>query len=97
MKFHRYQGHLIVAICDEEIIGKTLKQGNIVLDVTTSFYQGEKVDIDKVIEVVKEADIVVITGRRIVNKLAEKGLIDKNYALEVEGQLHIQIVKEVLE
>jgi hypothetical protein len=97
MKTHRHQGYLMVAVCDEEILGKTFRQGEVILNVSANFYQGEKVDVDRVVEAIKEADIAIITGRRIVSELAERGLIDKDFALEVEGQLHIQIIREVIE
>lgn len=85
-----------MALCDEEILGKVFREGDIILDVSPNFYQGEKVGLEEAIEAIREADIAVITGKRIISKLAEIGLIDEDFALKIEGQLHLQIVKEVL-
>lgn len=86
-----------MALCDEEILGKVFREGEIILDVSPNFYQGEKVGLEEAIKAIREADIAVITGKRIISKLAEIGLIDEDFALKIEGQPHLQIVKEVLE
>lgn len=95
LKIHKVQGYLLVAVCDEEILGKIFREGEIVLEVPPNFYQGEKVDFEKALEVIMSADIAVITGKRIVEKLEERGLVSKEFALKVEDQFHVQIVKEV--
>lgn len=94
LKTYVAQGYRIVAICDEEIIGKIFREGNTVLEVSPNFYMGERVDFEKVLEAIENADIAVITGRRVIEKLSQLGVIDKNFALKVEDQLHIQILKE---
>lgn len=95
IKIHRAQGYSIVAICDEEIIGKVFKKDEIVLNVSPYFYQGEKKDFEEILEIIKNADMIVATGRRIISKLIEIGLVHKDFALDVEGQHHVQIIKEV--
>lgn len=97
MKIHQYQGYLIVAVCDEEVLGKVFKEGDITLYVSPNFYKGEVVGFEKALEAIKNADIAVITGKRIIEKLAKIGLISKDFALKVGDQLHIQIMREVLE
>uniref|UniRef100_A0A7C4NQR0 DUF424 family protein n=1 Tax=Ignisphaera aggregans TaxID=334771 RepID=A0A7C4NQR0_9CREN len=96
LKIHQYQGYLIVAVCDEEILGKVFKESDVILNVSPNFYKGEIVGFEKALEAIKSADIAVITGKRIVEKLAEIGLISKDFALKVGDQLHVQIVREVL-
>lgn len=95
LKVHRAQGRNLVAVCDEEILGKVFRDGDVVLEVSVSFYRGDVVDLDRAVEAIRSADIAVITGRRIVEKLSELGIIDKEFALRVGDQLHIQIVREV--
>lgn len=95
LRVHEANGYRIVAICDEEILGMVFKEGEFILDVSPRFYQGDKVEFEKALEVIKNADIAVITGRRIVEKLSELGFVDKEFVLNIGGQLHIQIVREV--
>jgi hypothetical protein len=97
MKIYKIENKTMVVICDEEILGKVFKEGDVVLNISPTFYGGEKVDVDKIIEMVNIADIVVLSGKRIINELAKRGLTIEEYALKVEDQLHIQIIKEVYE
>ncbi len=97
LKIHRSKGKVIVAICDEEILGKIFRDGPIVLDISTKFYGGKRVDLERVLEAIKMADIVVASGKRIVEELSRRGLASVEFALKVEDQLHIQIIREVYE
>ncbi|MEM1682978.1 MAG: DUF424 family protein [Ignisphaera sp.] len=95
VKIHHINNNSIVAICDEEILGKVFKEGDIILDVSPNFYKGERVDFETVLRIIEEGEIVVVTGRRIIKKLSQLGLVNEDYALKVEDQLHIQIIREV--
>ncbi|MCC6045638.1 MAG: DUF424 family protein [Ignisphaera sp.] len=97
LKVHNINGKKIVAICDEEILGQVYKEGNVILDVSFNFYGGKKVDVEEAVRAIDESDIAVISGKRIVNELEKRGLASKEFAISVQGQLHIQIVKEVIE
>jgi len=97
LKIHRGEGKVVVAICDEEILGKVFRDGPIVLDISTKFYGGERVGLEKVLEAIKIADIVVASGKRIVEELSKRGLASVEFALRVGDQLHIQIIREVYE
>ncbi|MCX8168341.1 MAG: DUF424 family protein [Ignisphaera sp.] len=91
------EGVTMVAVCDEEILGKVFREGDIVLNISSAFYEGKRVGIEEVIEVISTADMVIVSGKRIVNELARRGLAPKEYALEVDGQLHLQIIRGVYE
>ncbi len=97
MKIYNMGGKTMVTICDEEILGKVFREGDIVLDISPTFYGGKKVGIEEVIEAINTADIVVVSGRRIVDELAKRGLTLKEYTLKVNEQLHVQIIKGVYE
>ncbi len=97
MKIHHRIGKKIVAVCDEEIVGKVFREGNIVLDISPKFYEGKKADLEEVVKEIMDADIVVLSGKRIIEELDKKGLVIKDYALKVGDQLHLQIIKEVFE
>jgi hypothetical protein len=97
LRVHNINGKKILAICDEEIFGHVYREGDIVLDISPSFYGGKRVDVEEVVNALDDADIAVISGRRIVSELEKRGFASKEFALSVQGQLHIQIVKEVFE
>ena len=40
----------VVAVCDESVFGRKLKEGNRVLDVSGDFFRGDEMSLDKVRE-----------------------------------------------
>ena len=96
LKVYRAEGSVVVAICDEEILGKKFVDPGrgVVLEVSEGFYRGALVGEREALEHIAIADIAVLTGRRIVELAVREGLAAKEAALEVGGQLHLQIVKE---
>jgi hypothetical protein len=41
-KKHITKDRIIIAICDEKLIGKKFSEGEYVLDISEKFYKGEK-------------------------------------------------------
>ena len=83
----------LLAICDVDIVGKTLKQGNIVFHIREEFYKGNLVSIEEVIGLVQQSTIVNMVGRRIVKKALKIGLVHADAVLEIDGIPHAQILK----
>ena len=46
-KCHSIKGHLVVAICDEDLLGKEIGK-ELKMKVSENFYGGEKIDENKV-------------------------------------------------
>ncbi len=82
-----------MAICDADILGKTLKRGKIVFHIREDFYKGSLVSIEEAMDLIRQATIVNMVGRRIVEKAVEKGLVHPDAVLEIEGIPHAQILK----
>ncbi len=97
VKLHNHGSTRILAVCDEEILGKEFREGSMVLRVNKEFYYGKLVnDVDEVLRLITNADVVIATGSRIVKELAKRGLADESFALKVGDQLHLQILRERL-
>ncbi len=71
----------IVAVCDEELLGKRFEDGKFQLDVKENFYKGKEADKIKIIEIMKEMSgeyaIFNIVGEESVNAALEAGIISK--------------------
>lgn len=83
----------LVAICDEEILGMVFKEGDLVLDVSRSFYQGDLIDAEEALEEIRLAELAVLTGKRIVTLAIKAGLVHREAILNIRGQLHAQIMR----
>jgi hypothetical protein len=93
MKLRKIGNHVLLAICDVEILGKTLREGKIVFKVSEEFYKGEEVDIEEAVAMIENSTIVNMVGKNVVQKAIEKGYVHPEAILKIEGIPHAQIVK----
>jgi hypothetical protein len=93
MKLRKIGGNVLLAICDCEILGKTLREGKITFHVKEEFYKGAKVDVDEAIDMIENSSIVNMVGRNVVYKAIERGYVHPEAVLTIEGIPHAQIVK----
>jgi len=66
---------LILAACDKELLGKKLRRGNVVIDVSPKFYGGRLVDREELIILMRKADVLNLMGQKVVSLAEEIGLI----------------------
>jgi len=85
--------HVLLATCDAELLGKILREGKIVFEIREEFYEGPKITVEEVIELMKQSTIVNMVGHNVVKKAIEKGLVHPDAVLEISGVPHAQIVK----
>jgi hypothetical protein len=85
--------NMVLAICDAELLGKTLNEGKIVFEVREEFYKGIKTTVEEAIYLISQSTIVNMIGKRIVKKAMEKGLVHPEAVLNISGVPHAQIVK----
>ena len=63
---HKRNEKTIVAVCDSELLGKVFEEGEAVLDLTSSFYRGDEVSEREAGDLVRNADIVNLVGKKAV-------------------------------
>jgi hypothetical protein len=85
--------HVLLAACDEELLGAILRDGKIVFKVGEEFYKGPKMPVNEAVELMKESTVVNMVGPNIVKKAIENGLVHPQAVLEICGVPHAQIVK----
>lgn len=85
--------NVLLAICDCDLLGKTLRQGKIVFHVKDEFYNGGKLDLEEAVRMIENSTIVNMVGKNCVEKAIEKGYVHPDAVLHIEGVPHAQIVK----
>ena len=85
--------HVLLAACDKELLGETLRDGKIVFKVGEEFYKGSKMPVDEAIELMEESSVANLVGANIVNKAIEQGMVHPEAVLKICGVPHAQIVK----
>lgn len=82
----------VVTICDSELFGKEFREGDLKLDITRSFYEGEEASVEECLESLKKATIANLVGS-IVEHAVEEGFVNSENVLEIEGVSHAQMVR----
>ena len=85
--------NVLLAICDEELLGKTLREGKIVFKISEDFYKGNKISIDQAVSMIENSTIINIIGNECVKKAIENGFVHPEAVLKIEGISHVQIMK----
>lgn len=79
----------VVAVCDQELLGKRFTEGQKLLDVKESFYSGEIMDKDKALITVKSeaADDATFNfvGKEAIELALSAGIIDKKGVMKMQG------------
>jgi len=93
VKLKKVNRNVLLAMCDCEILGKTLREGKIVFHVKDEFYNGGRVTLEEGINMIENSTIVNMVGKKCVKKAIEKGYVHPEAVLNIEGVPHAQIVK----
>jgi len=95
VKVVKVRGETVVAVCDEEILGRKFvdRKKGLKLEVNERFYRGNLVDIKDSLNLIRNASIANLVGSRIVDEALNAGLIQSRAIIRVKGVPHAQIVK----
>lgn len=82
----------VLAICDEDLIGKTFEEGELFLEISEDFYKGEKKTKEEVLEMLRDENIknFNIVGKESISVALKAGIIEKQNILTVGGVPHAQ-------
>ncbi|MCW3983139.1 MAG: DUF424 family protein [Candidatus Bathyarchaeota archaeon] len=85
--------NVVLAVCDCDLLGKTLKEGKIVFRVKENFYKGRKATLEEAVGLINNSTIVNLVGQNCVGEAIAKGYVHPEAVLKIEGVPHAQIVK----
>lgn len=79
----------VVAICDMELVGKKFEEDKFQLDLKESFYQGNKLSEDEIIEIMKDLSkedaTFNIVGKKSVAAAIKAGIISEDGVKMIQG------------
>ncbi len=83
----------IIAVCDSEILGKTLvdKEREIEFTVSKDFYGSETFEWEEISESIGNGRNVNLIGNEIVGLAIKNKLVDPKSVIEIDGIKHAQI------
>jgi len=93
MNLKKVGRNVLLAVCDCELLGKTLREGKIVFHVKDEFYKGRKATIEEAMGMINNSTIVNLVGKCCVEKAIAQGYVHPEAVLKIEGVPHAQIMK----
>ena len=91
-KIYERRNGILVAACDEDICGKTLKSGEIEFHVNPRFYKDKKASKEELIKLLRSTMSVNLVGKDAVDCGVRAGLVSKDNIIKIKGVPHAQAV-----
>ncbi len=89
----KYEQMILVNICDEELLGTTIKGGEVDMAISREYFGGDKVNEAEAIDLVKSSSIVNLAGSRIVTKVVHANLASQRSVKQVGNVSFLMIYK----
>jgi hypothetical protein len=84
---------LLVAVCDDDVLGETFEDGEVSLTVSEEFYGGEEADEQTVVNSLARASVANIVGTEAVELAIREGFVEEANVLDVESTRHAQFLR----
>jgi len=88
-----FKGNVLVNICDEELVGRTVAEGRLKMHISKDFYAGEVVERGEALRLIRTCSIVNLAGRRSVSLAIENQIGAREAVREVEDIPFLMIYK----
>lgn len=89
----RYQGSIMVDICDLDLIGTKLEQDGLAINLTREYYQQEVIEQPRVQEFLYKCDIANLVGDKIVKQALDMKLAKEASIKKIAGVPFLMIYK----
>ena len=93
MRIHRVRAEMVVAACDEELVGQELPlgSGTQTVKITAHFYGERRVRRDELVWAIQHGTIVNLLGDRVCAIAQEEGLLAPGNTGTLGGVPHAEI------
>ena len=93
LKIYKNGEHVLIAACDKEVLGKKLKHGNSVVEISKAFYGGEYVSEEELKKSLYEATTINLFGEKTIMCAIKCGFIDPDSVIMIDYIPHAQIFR----
>ena len=88
-----YRGNVLVNICDQELLGRTVTEGKLKMHISKDFYAGEVVQKGEALRLIRTCAIVNLAGRRSVSLAVDNRVGAREAVREIEDVPFLMIYK----
>jgi hypothetical protein len=93
VRIYKQGRDVLIGACDEKLIGKKFSEGKFQIEVRKEFYDGERINKEKLKRYLENATIANLVGEEAVRCAIELGLVDPGCVIKIKGVPHAQVVK----
>ena len=95
VRIYKQVRDVLIGACDEKLIGKKFSEGKFQIEVKKEFYDGERINKEKLKRYLENATIANLVGEEAVRCAIEIGLVDPSCVIKIKGIPHAQMVKMI--
>ncbi|MCP8313151.1 MAG: DUF424 family protein [archaeon] len=88
-----WQGMKLINICDKDLIGKTIRDENIEIQISPSYFNGELVNVDEALFLIKSSSVANLVGEKIVIEAVKAELASKRAVKKIGSTPFLMIFK----
>ena len=92
-KLYDEEKEKLLAACDENLLGKTLHENNIYIEISEEFYGDQAVTRKELEQLMDSCTIANLVGENVINIALAKKLVKKENILEIQGTPHAQFAR----
>jgi hypothetical protein len=93
VKVHKTEEGSVVGACDAHLVGKKLKEGGLVLEITREFYFERHTTQDGLCELLEECITANLVGERAVDAYCGKNPEARESIIKIGGVPHLQVYR----
>jgi len=91
IKIHESVKGRIVAVCDEDLVGKRFEEGDLVLDLSERFYKGETKKEEEILRILKNEGNINLVGKNSINFAINNQIIEKEHVKYIKKVPYAQV------
>ncbi len=86
------EGKKILSLIDEKLLGKTIEEKEIQLNLNSNFFKGKTAEEKKILKEIETSYMIIAVGEKTTTLLEEKNIITKKDLKKIKNIPYIYII-----
>ncbi len=92
-RVYEFQRDTLLAVTDEELIGRCVKRGKVEVHITEQFYGTEVASAGELRSMLSECTVANLMGERCVALARDLGLVNGDNVIQLDDVPHAQVAR----
>jgi hypothetical protein len=88
-----WQGMKLVNVCDEELLGKTVRDDKVEMHISPNYFKGNLVNLDEALLLIKSSSVANLVGKKIILEVIKAELASKHAVKKIGSTPFLMIFK----